>query len=66
MRWYPIVSFWQVSADMTNASGVPAGRGHNYGDSVLDGWAAVIAPAGWTAADTERVRAAVNRLGNEY
>jgi uncharacterized membrane protein len=56
MRWYPIVTFWQVSADMTNASGVPGGHGHNYGDSVLDGWAAVIAPDGWTAADTERVR----------
>ena len=38
MRWYPIVTFWQVSADMSHASGVPGGHGHNYGDSVLDGW----------------------------
>jgi uncharacterized membrane protein len=66
MRWYPIVSFWQVSADMTNASSVPAGHGHNYGDSVLDGWVAVIPPDGWTTADTERVRAAVQGAGNEY
>lgn len=66
MRWYPIVSFWQVSADMTNASGVPAGHGHNYGDSVLDGWVAVIPPDGWTTVDTERVRAAVQDAGNEY
>jgi uncharacterized membrane protein len=66
MRWYPIISFWQVSADMTNASSVPAGHGHNYGDSMLDGWVAVIAPDGWTDADTRRVRAAVQNAGNEY
>jgi uncharacterized membrane protein len=66
MQWYPIVSFWQVSADMTNASGVPAGHGHNYGDSVLDGWVAVIPPDGWTGTDTERVRAAVQNAGIEY
>lgn len=61
MRWYPIVTFWQVSADMTNAAGVPGGHGHNYGDSVLDGWVAVAPPDGWTPADTERVRAALRR-----
>lgn len=66
MRWYPIITFWQVSADMTNASGVPAGHGHNYGDSVLDGWIAVLPPAGWTSVDTERVRGAVQRAGVEY
>lgn len=70
MRWYPIVTFWQVSADMTNASGVPGGHGHNYGDSVLDGWAAVIAPDGWTAEDTERVRGSLEESravdGPEY
>lgn len=61
MRWYPIVTFWQVSADMTNASGVPDGHGHNYGDTVLDGWVAVAAPPGWTPADTERIRADLQR-----
>ncbi|EUA23583.1 hypothetical protein I553_5264 [Mycobacterium xenopi 4042] len=24
MRWYPVVTFWQVSADLTNAEGMPA------------------------------------------
>jgi uncharacterized membrane protein len=56
MRWYPIVTFWQVGADMTNARAVPSGHGHNYGEMVLDGWVAVVPPKGWTAADTERVR----------
>lgn len=60
MRWFPIVTFFQVTADMaanvTESAGTPAGHGHNYGDRQLDGWVAVAAPEGWTAADTERVR----------
>ncbi len=59
MRWYPVVTFWQVSADLTNAEGVPGGHGHNYSNDILDGWAAVAPPDGWTAADTERIRAAL-------
>ena len=60
MRWYPIITFWQVMADMTNASAAPSGHGHNYADELLDGWVAVAPPAGWTAADTGRVRAAID------
>ena len=60
MRWYPIVTFWQVSADMvgnvTSSESAPVGHGHNYGDSQLDGWVAVAAPPGWTVADTDRIR----------
>jgi uncharacterized membrane protein len=63
MRWYPIVTFWQVAADMTNAGSVPGGHGHNYGDYILDGWAAVAPPDGWTSGDTERVRAALEQGG---
>jgi uncharacterized membrane protein len=70
MRWYPIITFWQVAADMTNAAAVPGGHGHNYGDLVLDGWAAVAPPDGWTPLDTERVRVALERTestdGPEY
>ena len=70
MRWYPIVTFWQVAADMTNAASVPGGHGHNYGELVLDGWAAIAPPAGWTAEDTERIRRALQKTvaddGPEY
>ncbi|MFZ2178369.1 MAG: alpha/beta-hydrolase family protein, partial [Rhodococcus sp. (in: high G+C Gram-positive bacteria)] len=62
MRWFPFVTFWQVSADLTNAAGVPDGHGHNYGTLVLDGWIAVARPEGWTAVDTERVRATLESL----
>jgi uncharacterized membrane protein len=59
MRWNPVVTFWQVSADLTNAEGMPGGHGHNYSNDILDGWVAVAPPDGWTAADTERIRAAL-------
>lgn len=62
MRWYPIVTFWQVSADLGNAAGVPDGHGHNYGTVILDGWIAVTQPEGWTAADTTRIRNALEAL----
>ncbi|WP_059016767.1 alpha/beta-hydrolase family protein [Mycobacterium sp. M26] len=66
MRWYPIVTFWQVSADMagnvTNSVGTPTGHGHNYGDGQLDGWVAVAAPDGWTAQDTDRVRQSLEKV----
>ncbi|MFL0275698.1 alpha/beta hydrolase [Mycobacterium sp. SMC-19] len=59
MRWYPVVTFWQVSADLFHGEQMPAGHGHNYADTILDGWVAVLPPDGWTPADTERVRAAL-------
>ena len=66
MRWYPIVTFWQVSADMagnvTNSAGAPSGHGHNYGGSQLDGWVAVAAPEGWTPFDTDRIRRSLEKL----
>lgn len=65
MRWYPIITFWQVAADITNASSVPAGHGHNYGESMLDGWVAVAPPDGWTRDDTERVRIALQKTAAE-
>ena len=65
MRWYPIVTFWQVSADMvgsvTKSVGTPTGHGHNYGASQLDGWVAVAAPVGWTDFDTDRIRRSLEK-----
>jgi uncharacterized membrane protein len=65
MRWNPVVTFWQVSADLTNAEGVPGGHGHNYSNGILDGWVAVAPPDGWTPADTERIRAALQTSETE-
>jgi uncharacterized membrane protein len=56
MSWYPVVAFWQITADLAHAQSVPDGHGHNYSDLILDAWVGVAAPDGWTAADTARVR----------
>lgn len=55
MRWYPIVTFWQVTADLVRAQSPPPGHGHNYDELLPYAWAAVAAPAGWTSADTQRI-----------
>ena len=57
VRWYPLVTFWQVTMDMIRAQEVPFGHGHNYGPESLDAWTAVVPPPGWTPVDTARVRA---------
>jgi uncharacterized membrane protein len=48
MRWIPFVTFWQVTADLPFAVGVPAGHGHVYTREYVDGWAQVLQPPGWT------------------
>ncbi|MEV4394112.1 alpha/beta-hydrolase family protein [Nonomuraea sp. NPDC049607] len=60
MNWFPLVTFWQVLVDMTAAMSVPPGHGHRYGANIVDGWAAVAAPRGWTASDTWRLRTLVS------
>ncbi|MFX0573963.1 alpha/beta hydrolase [Nocardia nepalensis] len=56
MTWYPIVTFWQVAADLPHAQSVNDGHGHNYGDLVLDGWAAIAQPPDWSADSADRIR----------
>lgn len=58
-RWWPLVTFWQTSADLVDSLGVPTGYGHNFGSNVVDGWVALHRPAEWTDADTARLKTLV-------
>jgi uncharacterized membrane protein len=62
MQWYPLVTFWQVTADMADSTSVPSGFGHVF--SKLEGasaWASIIPPSGWTPERTaELARQPVN------
>ena len=49
MFWMPFVTFWQVTADLPFATGVPGGHGHTYPAEYVDGWNAVMRPAGMTS-----------------
>lgn len=59
MHWFPVVTFWQVTADLPSTYFVPPGHGHRYGTLYADAWAAVARPPGWTAGDTARLRAKI-------
>lgn len=61
MRWYPIVTFWQVLVDLPFANEVPPGHGHQYGVTVVDAWAAIAAPKEWTGDDTLRLRRIIEK-----
>jgi uncharacterized membrane protein len=56
MFWLPLVTFWQVTADLPFSTGVPAGHGHKYTAEYVDGWNAVMRPAGITAQDLASLR----------
>lgn len=60
-RWIPFVTFLQVSADMAVSTGVPDGHGHNYLSAIPYAWQAILEPAGWTDADTERLQPLLTR-----
>ena len=59
MFWFPVVTFLQVSADMAVAVDVPDGHGHRYVKDVVNAWAAVLQPPGWTPEKTGRLRAII-------
>jgi uncharacterized membrane protein len=63
MRWIPVVTFWQVTADLPMAGGVPSGHGHKYNAEHVDAWAAVLRPADWTTDEADRLKLIVTGRG---
>jgi uncharacterized membrane protein len=61
MRWYPLVTFLQVTADLSLAYTSPAGHGHRYDHLTAAAWAALAAPPGWTAARTGELNRLLHR-----
>ena len=57
MNWYPLVTAFQLTLDMTTALGVE-GFGHFYvADDYIDAWAALTDPPDWSAARADALRA---------
>jgi uncharacterized membrane protein len=54
--WMPFVTFWQVTADLPFATGVPAGHGHKYTSEYVDGFNAIMRPAGITETELTDLR----------
>lgn len=69
IRWYPIVTFSQITADLAFALDVPPGHGHNYDGEVVAAWARIAAPEGWTDERTAELTALIQRahpIGKRY
>jgi uncharacterized membrane protein len=62
MFWMPFITFWQVTADLPFATGVPGGHGHTYSGEYVDGWNAVLRPAGITAQDLADLRPIIAKV----
>jgi len=63
MFWMPFVTFWQVTADLPFATGVPAGHGHKYTSEYVDGFDAVMQPAGITSQELTDLRKIIAKEG---
>jgi hypothetical protein len=63
MVWLPLVTFWQVTADLPLSTGVPDGHGHQYHVEFVDGWAKVLQPPGWSTDKAERLRGIIAAEG---
>ena len=50
------MTFWQVSADLALSFSTPPGHGHVYTGEHVDGWAAVLQPADWSAEKAAQLR----------
>jgi uncharacterized membrane protein len=62
MFWMPFITFWQVTADLPFATGVPGGHGHTYSGEYVDGWNAVLRPPGITSQDLAELRPIITKV----
>lgn len=63
LRWFPVVTFLQLVADVAAADGAPKGFGHAYAaEHYIDAWLAVSKAEGWSAVEVERLKAHIGDL----
>ena len=57
LRWYPLVTFMQLTLDTAMATTAPMGHGHVYApEQYIDAWMQVTDVQGWTADDVARLK----------
>lgn len=60
MRWFPIVTFWQLATDMPASVSVPGGYAHRYFEEYVPAWASVLGVP-LDAHDEARIVAGIRR-----
>ena len=66
--WFPFVSWAQQTFDLMNGFSAQPGHGHNYDPNIAGAWAISVpasASHSWTPADTTRLDAVLQSLGQE-
>jgi len=61
-RWYPIITFLQVTVDQFFGVSVPVGHGHNYSNTIVYAWSNVVPPPAWTPALADELQALINAI----
>lgn len=56
MHWIPVVTFLQVSVDQFFGTTVPIGHGHNYANTMVSGWDAILRDTPWTDAQLSELQ----------
>jgi len=57
LRWFPVVTFFQVGFDIPMSTSVPLGYGHNFAPAnYIDAWIEVTQPKNWNVADTVKLK----------
>jgi uncharacterized membrane protein len=64
-HWYPFVTFFQVTVDQFFGVTVPNGHGHNYPNTIVNAWGAVVPPEGWNQQKAEQLQKIINTYSNE-
>jgi len=59
-RWFPLITFLQVTVDQFLGTNVANGHGHNYGNMTVYAWSAIAAPPGWTAEKAQQLQTTVD------
>lgn len=63
LRWYPIVSFLQLAADIAAADTAPIGYGHAFAtEHYIDTWHALVEPQGWDEARLQALKGLIGDL----
>lgn len=65
MRWYPFVTFLQVTVDQFFGVNVPNGHGHNYPNTIVSAWGSVIPPTNWNTQQANQLQNIINTYSNE-
>lgn len=61
MRWFPVITFLQVTVDQFFGVSVPDGHGHNYASQIVTAWADVTRVEGWSDDDLSALQDVIDR-----